>query len=164
MQCDNCGKDGAAVQWTQIENNEIKTSHLCESCASDKGLSTGASATSAPLADFLAQLGKTSTSETPAPGDCPACGLSLQKLRQAGRVGCATCYRHFEPQLRGLLRRLHGGTQHVGKVVLPPDPDEADRSARVHSLRRSLERAVQAEDFETAARLRDQIRRLREEG
>jgi protein arginine kinase activator len=70
------------------------------------------------------------------------------------------CYKHYDSHLRNLLRRLHGGTQHVGKTVLPADPDESDRSARVQSLRRSLDRAVAAEDFEHAAALRDQLRKL----
>jgi hypothetical protein len=68
--------------------------------------------------------------------------------------------REHREALRGLLRKLHGGTQHTGKVYLPPHPSETDRTARVVSLRRSLSRAVENEDFERAAALRDQIRRL----
>lgn len=160
MECENCGNDPAVVHWTQIENDEMKTSHLCEACAAQKGLASTPEPASEPLADFLAQLGKGVPEESATAESCPSCGLELSELRQAGRLGCAACYGHFERQLRGLLRRLHGGTQHVGKVVLPPDPEEADVTARVKSLRRSLERAVEAEDFEHAAVLRDQIRRL----
>jgi protein arginine kinase activator len=75
-------------------------------------------------------------------------------------LGCPHCYSVYEPQLRGLLRRIHGATQHVGKVYLPPDTAEADRTARLAGLRRKLQRAVEAEDFERAAELRDQIRAL----
>lgn len=160
MLCENCGKNEAAIHLTQIQNNEMTTRHLCEVCAEAMGLSAGQSA-NAPLADFIAQMGKSIAAETvAAAGTCPSCGLTLADFKKTGRLGCARCYSTFDTSLRGLLRKLHGGTQHSGKVYLPPDPTETDRTARVVSLRRSLARAVEAEDFERAAGLRDQIRRL----
>jgi protein arginine kinase activator len=159
--CDRCGKNEAAIHFTQIQHNETLTRHLCETCAAALGLDPGLGATTAPLTDFLAQMGKALVGETPsAAGTCPGCGLTIADFKRTGRLGCARCWAAFEPSLRGLLRKLHGGTQHVGKVYLPPDPTEMDRTARVTSLRRSLQRAVDEEDFERAAALRDQIRRM----
>jgi protein arginine kinase activator len=159
MLCENCKKNEAAIHLTQIQNNEMTTRHLCEGCAETMGLSSGGAA--APLADFIAQMGKSIAAETVAQaGTCPSCGLTLADFKRTGRLGCARCWSTFEPSLRGLLRKLHGGTQHSGKVYLPPDPTETDRTARMVSLRRGLARAVDAEDFERAAALRDQIRRL----
>jgi protein arginine kinase activator len=165
MRCDSCGKKEAAIHLTQIVNNEMSTYHLCEACAAAKGLETGTGSVGAPLADFLAQMGKSSSPAEPAApaGACPSCGLTLQDFKRTGRLGCDRCWNAFEGSLRGLLRKLHGGTQHVGKVYLPPDPTEMDRNARVVALRRSLSRAVDAEDFERAAALRDQIRRIEAE-
>lgn len=161
MQCDKCGENPAVIHLTQIDNNEMSTFHLCDACAAEKGLEAGAAAETAPLTDFLAQMGKGLASGLAAPaGVCEFCGLSISDFKRTGRLGCPHCYAHFDQHLRGLLRKLHGGTQHVGKVYLPPDPRESDRTARVASLRRSLQRAVDAEDFERAAALRDQIRRL----
>ncbi|MDB4948725.1 MAG: hypothetical protein JWM27_1374 [Gemmatimonadetes bacterium] len=161
MRCDSCGKKEAAIHLTQIVNNEMSTFHLCEACAAAKGLETGTASASAPLADFLAQMGKTATGETAAAtAACPTCGLTLADFKRTGRLGCSRCWTHFDGSLRGLLRKLHGSTQHVGKVYLSPDPSEMDRTARIVSLRRSLQRAVDEEDFERAAALRDQIRRL----
>jgi protein arginine kinase activator len=160
MRCDNCGKKEAAIHLTQIVNNEMSTHHLCEGCAAAKGLETGAAAATAPLADFLAQMGKSGGSAPANTAACPGCGLSLADFKRTGRLGCSRCWSHFDGSMRGLLRKLHGSTQHVGKVYLPPDPSEMDRTARVVSLRRSLQRAVDEEDFERAAALRDQIRRL----
>jgi protein arginine kinase activator len=160
MLCENCGKNEAAIHLTQIQNNEMTTRHLCEVCAEAMGLSSGQPA-NAPLADFIAQMGKSIAAETvAAAGTCPSCGLTLADFKKTGRLGCARCYSTFDTSLRGLLRKLHGGTQHVGRHYLSPDPSEVDRTARVVSLRRSLSRAVEAEDFERAAALRDQIRRL----
>jgi protein arginine kinase activator len=157
--CDSCGKDEAAIQLTQVENNEMRVLHLCESCAAQRGVDVPSQPGNAPLADFLAQIGK-GVSESPAGGRCPSCGMTATQLRQTGRLGCTTCYEHYEEHLRSLLRRLHGGTKHVGKIVLPVDPNENDRNARIQSLRRSLQRAVEAEDFEFAASIRDQLRTL----
>ena len=84
----------------------------------------------------------------------------LAEFKKVGRLGCSHCYVALERHLRTLLRRLHGGTQHVGKVYLPPDPTEADLERRLMGLRRRLARAVDVEDFERAAQLRDQIRSL----
>src|SRR4051794_9627968 len=158
--CDRCGNNEAAIHFTQIQNNETTTRHLCESCAAALGLDPGAGAT-APLADFLAQMGKAMLPETgTSAGTCPGCGLTLADFKRTGRLGCARCWTVFEPSLKGLLRKLHGGTQHVGKVYLTADPSSMDRTARATSLRRSLARAVEEEDFEHAAALRAQIRRL----
>jgi protein arginine kinase activator len=160
MQCDNCGNEEAVIQLTKMKDNEMKVLHLCEACAAEEGLEAGAAAAgSAPLVDFLKQIGQGIGEETAAAGRCPSCGMAPSQLKQVGRLGCAVCYSHYEPHLRSLLRRLHGGTQHVGKTAPLPDSTEVDRKTRVQSLRRSLQRAVEAEDFEHAATLRDQIRR-----
>ncbi len=163
MLCDRCGKNEAAIHLTQIEGTQSTTRNLCEGCAVALGLNPGTSAQqgSAPLADFLAQMGKGfSTEAVTTVGTCPGCGLTITDFKKTGRLGCARCWSALDTSLRGLLRKLHGGTQHAGKVYLPPNPAESDRTARVASLRRSLVRAVDSEDFERAAALRDQIRRL----
>lgn len=157
MQCEHCGKSEAAIQLTTVKNNEMRVLHLCESCAAEQGVEPAPAAGTLPLADFLAQMG---AGEQPATGRCPHCGLTPAQLKQTGRLGCAECYAHFNHHLRGLLRRLHGNTQHVGKVGTLGDDSDADRRTRLDSLRRSLQRAVESEDFEHAAALRDQIRAL----
>lgn len=165
MKCDNCGSADAVIHLTTIENNEMTECHLCEKCAAAKGLEPGEGSPGFPLTDFLAQMG----SEEPPSGEeteaaCPFCGLTFPDFRETGRLGCPHCYSTFEPHLRSLLRRIHGGTQHVGKVYLPPDPSATEREKRLEGLRRKLERAVAAEDFERAAELRDEIRTLEPAG
>ncbi|MDR0788362.1 MAG: UvrB/UvrC motif-containing protein [Gemmatimonadota bacterium] len=157
--CDSCGENPFSIQVTQVESGGTRVLHLCEKCAAEKGIRPDSSPGTAPLTDFLAQIGQ-GTGEPRTAGRCPGCGMTAFQLRNTGRLGCGVCYTHFDDHLRGLLRRLHGGTKHVGKVVLPADPKESDIMARAASLRRSLERAVEAEDFESAASLRDQLRQL----
>jgi protein arginine kinase activator len=166
MRCNQCGLNEAVIHLTQIVNNEMSTLHLCEPCAAAKGVEVGAPTPApAPLTDFLAQIGKGIGGESTAGvGRCPSCNLGTADLKRTGRLGCSHCYTHFAPHLRSLLRRLHGGTQHVGKQHAVHAPAEEDPAARVLQLRRSLQRAVEAEDFERAARLRDEIRQLERSG
>jgi protein arginine kinase activator len=158
MVCDHCKQNEAIIHLTQIENDQMRTFHLCEGCAAEKGLEPGVNVANAPLTDFLAQVGR--SAEPTAHGPCPYCGLKIEEFKKTGRLGCSHCYVTFEPSLRGLLRRLHGSTQHVGKVYLPPDPSRAEQQERLAGLRRKLDRAVELEDFERAAQIRDMIRTL----
>ena len=159
MVCDNCGQNEAIIHLTHIEDNQVTTKHLCEECAAANGLQPGDATVNFPLTDFLAQVGKPAP-EAPASRPCPFCNLKYEEFKKAGRLGCPHCYVSFEANLKGLLRRLHGGTQHVGKVYLPPNPTDAQQQERLAGLRKKLTRAVEHEDFERAAEIRDLIRLL----
>ncbi|MGI9037914.1 MAG: UvrB/UvrC motif-containing protein [Gemmatimonadota bacterium] len=155
MLCEDCREREAQMQLTVIENGEMRTLDLCSACATQRGVPT--SATPAPLADFLAQLGHEESSVAESGDPCPFCGITEKEFRRTGRLGCSQCYAHFEPQLRGLLRRLHGSPQHVGKLYMSAGSEAGDRIARLSAMRRRLKRAVETEDFELAAELRDRI-------
>ena len=169
--CQNCGEREAVVHLTQIVDNTITTLNLCEPCAAEQGVETGTHAAKFPLGDFLASLGEgpgAAGVAAEADAGCPSCGATLRDFRQTGRLGCADCYRAFEPQLRDLLRRVHGNAQHAGEryrgaaASPPPAADDSSRASgdTLPDLRERLRRAVEAEDFELAARLRDAIRGL----
>jgi protein arginine kinase activator len=160
MVCDSCGSEGAVVHLTQVVNSEMKTLHLCDSCAAEKGLQSAPPPGNLPLADFLAKMGSDADDETEGREDlvCEFCGLSGVDFREVGRLGCPHCYTTFERYVKGLLRKIHGSTNHVGKVYLPPDPTTTEREKRMEGLRRKLQHAIDAEDFERAAELRDEIR------
>lgn len=158
MLCDECGDNEAIIHLTNIQNNQITTTHLCESCAGAKGLEPGVTMGNLPLTDFLSQTNKAMTESGSTAGPCAYCGMKLEDFKKKGRLGCPHCYVTFEHHLRNLLRRLHGGAQHIGKVYLPPNPSETQLQERLAGLRRKLERAVESEDFEQAARIRDMIR------
>lgn len=163
MACDNCGEGEAKFRLTQIVDNEMKTLNLCEGCAGEKGIESPPLSETFPLSELLGQMGGLTvplTSGTEATESCPFCGLTVADFKDSGRLGCPQCWSAFDPQLRGLLRRIHGSTQHVGKVYLSPDPSVSMKEKRLDGLRRKLRRAVELEDFEKAAGLRDQIRTL----
>jgi len=163
MQCEKCDRD-AQVHFTTIEQGEMKTLRLCESCAHELGLGSGDSAHKEPLTDFLAQLGVETDDSVPTAEaePCPFCGTTATEFRESGRLGCSQCYSHFELQLRKLLRRVHGSTHHSGKLYLNEGSEIGDRLARLSSMRRRLQRAIETEDFEAAAELRDRIHELEE--
>jgi len=168
MNCQQCGQREAVVHLTQILNNEVSTVHLCERCAAERGIESGAELEQSPLGSLLATVGKEvgaglPEAETTGLGHlrCEACGATLQDFRDVGRLGCGECYTTFARPLRELLRRVHGSTQHLGKrYVEPGEPATGDSEALVRQLREQLQRAVESENFERAAQVRDQLRTL----
>lgn len=160
--CDNCGSADTIVNFTQIVKDEMSTFHLCEACAAEKGLEPAPASTNLPLTDFLAHMGDERGQDDDVASDhqCSFCGLTFAQFCETGRLGCPHCYQTFESHLRRLLRRIHGSVQHVGKVYLPPDPTASEMEKRLDGLRRKLHRAIEAEDFERAAEVRDQIRSM----
>jgi protein arginine kinase activator len=161
MQCDHCGERPAAIHLTQIVNDSVTTVHLCEQCAAEKGVQTGATVAKFPLSDFLASMGKGASSQLPVgddPAECTSCGGTLQDFRDTGRLGCPECYRAFGSHLRDLLRRLHGSSQHVGEQYVAAKASGTAEAPTVAELRDQLRRAVESENFELAADLRDRIR------
>lgn len=160
MLCEDCQERDAELHLTAIIDGEMQTLELCSVCAAERGLSESA-AGPAPLADFLAELGPGRSGSSEGPSEpCPYCGVTLAEFRRTGRLGCPQCYAHFEPQLRSLLRRLHGSPQHVGKLYMSAGSEAGDRIARLSAMRRRLQRAVETEDFELAAELRDRIHEM----
>ena len=164
MLCDNCNEREAVVHLQQVKDNAVTSLHLCHQCAAEKGIDTGAGAVKFPLSDFLASMGKDPSVQGTTEGsdeECKFCGATLKDFRETGRLGCPRCYDTFETQLRDLLRRLHGSSHHVGEVYLMAEEDDADeQDEQVADLRNKLRQAVETENFELAAELRDRLREL----
>jgi len=164
MLCDNCKERDAIINLTQVEHDSKVTLHLCEQCAQQKGVETGGAVLKSPLGNFLGALGK-GAALVPAAADgvrCPACGSTLRDFRDSGRLGCDQCYVAFDGHLRDLLRRLHGSSQHVGERYEMPGEagGHSDPRSSLLELKAQLRRAVEGENFELAAELRDRIRVL----
>jgi protein arginine kinase activator len=169
MNCDLCHEREAVVHLTQIVNEQVTTQHLCEKCAAEKGVESPGSVEQNPFAKLVAaSMGKpapdlTLTGTAPR-GACPRCGATLQDFRQSGRLGCAHCWRAFEGPLRDLLRRLHGSTVHMGERYTERSgvqaPSNGDSGVAQADLREQLRLAIETENFELAAELRDRLRVL----
>lgn len=160
MLCDSCKSQPATVFLTQIVDGKMQKLNLCEPCSKKNGVNDP---TGFALADLLLGLGTTQELETAtttgADGQCPTCGFTQADFKKTGRLGCSDCYETFSGQLQPLLGGMHKGTRHVGKV--PARQFRAlELSNRLTDLRTSLQRSVADEDYELAAKLRDEIRQV----
>lgn len=161
MQCEDCHQNKATVHFTQIVNDETETFHLCQGCAQKRGLKTTPVSSQAPLSDFLSEMGAPIfTKATSANLSCPRCGCSFRQFRKTGRLGCAHCYLTFEQEMSALLRKIHGSHDHVGITAEESIGPVAEGEERLFELRRELRRAVEREEYERAAELRDRIAEL----
>ena len=159
MLCNICGKNEATVHLTEIVNDKMTKLHLCEECAKDKGAEMeehfGMSDLLAGLADLGANLEPGTANEI----KCPFCGFTYQDFKKVGRLGCGDCYEAFKKQLDPLLKRIHGANRHIGKVPLMAGKTVKENRT-LQDVKAQLEKAIMAEEFEEAARLRDMIKEL----
>jgi protein arginine kinase activator len=159
MLCENCRENDAVVNLTTINNNVVTQQHLCEKCAAAKGVETSGTLSKHPLlGEILNEVQKASLGAGDDARACHFCGATTRDFRATGRLGCARCYTAFEKHLRELLRKLHGNSRHVGRTYEPPTPELLDRVGSVAQLRERLRRAIDTEQFELAAELRDRLR------
>ncbi|HVB30296.1 MAG: UvrB/UvrC motif-containing protein [Gemmatimonadaceae bacterium] len=160
MLCDSCRDRDAVVHLTQIENNTVTQIHLCERCAAERGVETTIAEPKHPLGELLHSVQQQLVPAADREEQCAFCGSTMADFRATGRWGCPRCYVAFESSMRGLLRRVHGSSQHVGESHLVPQSEAVERVAKLGELRERLRRAIEAEQFELAADLRDRIRVL----
>lgn len=160
MLCDVCKERDGVVQVTKMENNSVTLENLCEKCAAARGIETSGTMPKHPLSDFLSGVQQQMGSSQAEVARCAFCSTALREFRNSGRLGCAHCYGTFEQSLRELLRKIHGNSRHVGRRYEPPAPALLERSSTLGELRERLRRAVETEQFELAASIRDQIRGL----
>lgn len=159
--CQRCAK-AATFHITDIERGQVRENHFCDEHAREH-LAQGSepevpSSTSDPGGSLKAALKAKETSKSERQ-TCPYCQITFLEFRNSGRLGCPHDYDVFRDELLPLIENIHDETRHVGKV-----PRRAPRSSVRHSemieLRKRLKQAIEVEDYETAARLRDQLKNL----
>ena len=160
MLCELCKQSQATVHLTEIINDQMSELHLCEACANQKGAQVESHFGLADLLSGLADYGKTSEPEEVSTKACASCGMTYDDFRKVGRLGCADCYATFKRSLGSLLKRIHGSPIHVGKSPARLLKPAKIAKSELLELKRKLEKAIQDEAFEEAARVRDQIRRI----
>lgn len=169
MVCQICKKRPATVHVTKIINGVKKELHICEQCAKEKenlGISSDMSGFVTPFSfsnilEGLMNFGGSGAIpyETPAIVKCPSCGLDYEEFKKTGRFGCSECYNAFGDRINPLIKRIHGNTQHTGKV--PKRTGGEIRLKRdIERLKFELKKAIDDEEYEKAAQLRDRIREL----
>lgn len=163
MLCEVCKKKEATVHLTEIINDKVTKLNLCEGCAKDKGTEMEEHFGLNDLLAGLADLGTTTEPELLESVKCPSCGFTYKDFKKVGRLGCGDCYEAFKKQLGPLLKRIHGADRHTGKIPLSVGKTVKD-TRNLQELKGRMEKAIQTEDFEEAARLRDKIKEMEKKG
>lgn len=158
MLCESCKERDAVVDHIKVLPSGVQHVHLCEKCAAAKGVETTITMQQHPLGDILQAVQQQASAATSDASSCGFCGATARDFRLSGRLGCAHCYEAMENSLRELLRRLHGNSKHVGQRYVAPLVQMESKVDSVHDLEDRLRRAVESEQFELAAELRDRIR------
>jgi protein arginine kinase activator len=160
MKCDACGLRDALIHVRQMQKNGLQELHLCEECAQERGFIREEDSEMS-VGDLLAGLleGAASPSGADAPASCPRCGLAAAEFRKRGRAGCADCYEAFSADVRRILAQMAPRPRHAGKLPREAAQPVADGESR-DELAAELRAAVEGEDYERAAQLRDRIRDL----
>ncbi len=164
MLCQNCGKNEATTHIKQIINGDMAESHLCSDCASHLGYSDMFSGFGLNLSGLFGGLlgdmmPSISAGKSPR---CPKCGTSFEEIVRNGKVGCADCYRTFYDKLLPSIQRIHGKIKHSGKVTnsAPVESREETNEEKIEKLKIAMNEAVAKQEFENAAKIRDEIKAL----
>lgn len=167
MLCQNCQQREANVHITKIINGVKQELHLCEECARENNefniniMNPFSFASPMSFQNILEGFFEIMGSpyQIPEPITCPVCHQSFDDFKRTGKMGCANCYRTFNAEITPIIKRVHGNIQHTGKVP--------KRTGGILKIKRDIERlkeelriAVMNEEYEKAAKLRDQIKEL----
>lgn len=167
MLCQNCKKRAANVHLTEIVQSQKHEIHLCEECAQAKGVAIKTHIEGLEIPEFFGQLAESQApssdgNEADEQPRCDVCGLTFEAFRNVGKLGCPNDFVSFRKGLLGLLDRIHGSTQHRGKVP-SRTTDRIAQQKELMQLRDELKQAVASEEYERAAELRDRMHSLEHE-
>lgn len=160
MLCQKCKKNEATTHFKQNINGNITEYHLCSECAMEEGLGEKINPFSFNFSDMLSSVFGNFSLESKT-RRCPSCGASFSEIVDAGKLGCSDCYNIFYDELLPTLQRIHGRTQHVGKISRAGG-EENKKKSKLDTLKQELKEAVSAEKYEDAAKLRDEIKKIEE--
>lgn len=180
MLCEKCNSNEATIHYTEIINGVKNEHHLCSECAkeADLGLYSDLFDGEFSFANLIKSIlanGNNAKNQQISPLSqivCPKCHMTYEEFTKEGKFGCAECYNVFGPLIMDNLKKIQGSLSHTGKTPEKPEElpadiheevKEADNKAaadNIEELRLQLKHAVQVEEYDEAARLRDEIRRL----
>lgn len=171
MLCEKCQEREATIIYTEIING-VKTEHsLCSECAKDMDFGD-----ELPFAELLAGILGAYTAENEKKEDameqvvCPTCKTSYRDFIKQGVFGCEDCYNVFEPLIEGNIKKIQGNSVHTGKRpryngaldMTKAKAEPAGVWEEIRILKEKLKEALKEEDYEEAARLRDEVKALKE--
>ena len=170
MLCEICNKNEATIHIQEIVGGKKKSLHLCSACAAAKQQGAGMDLGPFDLAGLLYKLSGAESAAAPENGGekeekselvCPVCDWTAEKLKKSGRLGCGNCYKVFASLLADPLKNMHRGSAHLGKQPVGRGTELCRCRQELARLQQDLQKAVELENYESAAELRDQINELK---
>lgn len=159
MICEECNQNLATVVITVLVNGETRTRHLCQTCVGKIQNSFQQGDIQSFLSSLMSSISSSVHSSAAPKLTCSRCHLTYEEFQKTGKLGCAQCYEDFRDQLKPLLLRIHGRSQHAGRI---PAMNAAAQEKKkvIAELRTKMDQAVAQENFEEAAVLRDRLKQL----
>lgn len=164
MLCESCNKNKATIHYKKIVNGKVEEKHLCESCVKDGNeldfnFALPFHKIFVGLLDSIGEVEKGNQDFKKI--NCPKCGLDYKMFMDTGKFGCEKCFEVFEEDINSLLKNIHGHNEHKGK--LPKRlKGKILKKREVDDLREELRHSIDIEDFEKAAILRDEIKKIKD--
>lgn len=158
MLCEKCHQNQASTVLTKTVNGKSTTIHMCSECAFKAGYANLFHNFS--LNNILSDYETTSVQRKKR---CPQCGSSFEEILSTGKIGCSECYEVFKAELLPTIEKIHGKAYHVGKQPNCFAPKEQSEVDLLEELKAKLQKAINEQEFENAAMLRDEIKKLEHE-
>ena len=177
MKCENCGKNEANVKYTQIINGDKKQMFLCEECSEKLGIGNMNFNMPIDFSSFFGGMLEDSDFMPLFPEvkelKCDNCNMTFDEFINTGKLGCPACYEAFSEKIDPMLKRIHGSNRYIGKklnkankeeIIHQSEDNKKDNSkSKKEELEEDLKQAISEERYEDAAKIRDQIKGLKEE-
>jgi protein arginine kinase activator len=164
MLCEKCHKNPATVFMTQIVNGQKTELRLCPECSFKSEIPISFENIFQGFLNSLQSMAQASNRPETLPSiPCSVCSMTYEQFKSCGKLGCAHCYQVFANEMSALLKNVQGSIRHEGKFPRRSGV-ELRQKREVEQLRAHLAKAIEEENYEEAARLRDYIKELNAQG
>lgn len=174
MKCERCGKNEANVQYTQIINGLKEELSLCEKCANDLGVGNISFSMPIDFSNFFGEFLEGDNVNTfqnikfNTQNTCQKCGMTFEEFANTGKFGCDNCYEIFSNKIDRILKGVHGTDTHIGRKYLENKENKENNVekkhdtniAKIEELKNKLKAVIKEENYEEAAKIRDEIKTL----
>lgn len=173
MICQVCKSNNATIHYKTNLNGNKTELYLCEECAKKHGIAKKTNFEPINVIDgffgkstddifgglFAGMMNDASKKSVNEPAVCKVCGMRFSDFLHGGKVGCSECYNVFSSSLSSTVKRIHGHASHCGKIP-EGKKNEMSEKKKLESLREKLNRAIENQEYEMAAKYRDEIREI----
>lgn len=167
MICDICKKNEANIHVTKVINGVKQEFNICEKCAKEKeGLNVGVSNNFPSaltfqniLSGIMDYMNQSSSIDEKSGPICENCGMTYSEFKKIGLVGCNECYKKFSNTLMPVVKRVQGNIEHTGKVPNKISKELIEKK-KILKLKEELQKAITLEEYERAAEIRDEIKKI----